>query len=140
MMGLSALRRVSMRLGRRWIVGFPAAGGLQVLIVTGDAGLRSTAEQLLQREGHGVTCAAHSGHALLACLDGRRIDVAFIETALEDMPGTALADRLRRHLPNLRVVFLAEAGTRPAPGVVSRPLTSTDLLAELAVVTSAMAS
>jgi hypothetical protein len=37
-------------------------------------------------------------------------------------------------------VFLAEAGTRPAPGVVSRPLTSADLLAELAVVTSAMAS
>ncbi len=82
-----------------------------------------------------VTCAAHSGHALLACLTRGRIDLAFIEATLEDMPGAELACRLRRHLPELRVVFLAPAGTPAAPGVVVRPLTGEKLVAELAVLT-----
>lgn len=135
-----AVRHVSSRLVQKWSARTPRGAPLNVLIVTGDADLRSAAERMLERQGHEVTCAPHSGHALLACLTSSRIDVAFIESVLEDMHGTALAERLRRHLPELRVVFLAQRGTPPTPGVVVRPVTCGDLLAELAAVTSPTAS
>jgi CheY-like chemotaxis protein len=108
---------------------------LAVLVVSGDADARSAAARDLAEHGYAVTCAAHSGHALLACLMSPRIDVAFVEATLEDMPGAELAGTLRRHLPDLRVVFLAQPGTAAAPGVVVRPFTGDDLAAELEVLT-----
>lgn len=110
-------------------------GRLAVLIVSGDAVVRAMATRELGYFGYAVTCAVHSGHALLACLTSARIDVAFIEATLEDMPGAELAGTLRRHRPDLRVVFLAQAGTPDAPGVVVRPFTGDDLAAELDVLT-----
>ena len=109
--------------------------GLAVLIVSGDPSVRAIAMRELENSGYVVTCAAHSGHALLACLTRGRIDLAFIEATLEDMPGAELACTLRRHLPELRVVFLAPAGTPAAAGVVVRPVTGEKLVAELAVLT-----
>jgi CheY-like chemotaxis protein len=106
-----------------------------VLVVSGDPSVRAVAMRELEASGYAVTCAAHSGHALLACLTSPRIDVAFIEATLEDMSGAELASRLRRHLPELPVVFLAPAGTPTAPGVVVRPLTKENLVAELEVLT-----
>src|SRR3954462_6143176 len=84
--------------------------GLAVLVVSGDPSVRAVAMRELQASGYTATVAAHSGHALLACLSSARIDVAFIEATLEDMPGAELATTLRRHLPELRVVFLGPAG------------------------------
>jgi len=106
-----------------------------VLIVSGDPAVRAVAVPELEASGFSVTCAAHSGHALLACLTSTRIDLAFIEVTLEDMAGAELASRLRRHLPELRVVFLAPAGTPAAAGIVVRPLTRENLVAELEVLT-----
>jgi CheY-like chemotaxis protein len=116
----------------RWTV--PPAR-LAVLIVSGDETVRAAAARDLAALGYAVSCAAHSGHALLACLTGPRIDVAFIEATLEDMPGAELAGTLRRHLPDLRVVFLGHTGAAAAPGVVVRPFTGEDLAAELEVLT-----
>ena len=138
-MDLRAVRRLAIRPDQRGICG----GGvkrLNVLLVTGDAGLRTAALRVLEARSHEVTCAAHSGHALLACLAGRRIDVAFIESVLEDMPGAALAETLRRHLPDLHVVYFAESGTPGRAGVVRRPVVPGDLLAELEAVTAPTAS
>ena len=109
--------------------------GLAVLVVSGDPSVRAVAMRELEASGYAVTCAAHSGHALLACLTSARIDLAFIEGTLEDMPGAELATTLRRHLPELRVVFLAAPGTPATPGVVVRPLTRENLVAELEVLT-----
>ena len=110
--------------------------GLAVLIVSGDPSVRAVAMRELENSGYVVTCAAHSGHALLACLTRGRIDLAFIEATLEDMPGAELACTLRRHLPELRVVFLAPAGT---PGGAGRRRAATHrreaCVAELAVLT-----
>jgi DNA-binding NarL/FixJ family response regulator len=139
-MDLLAVRRVSNRLVQRLTVRSPRARRLNVLIVIGDTGMRAAAEQMLESEGHEVMSASHSGHALLACLTASQIDVAFIESTLADMHGTALAESLRRRLPDLRVVFLAEPGTPATPGVVGRPLTSGGLLAEIEAVTSPTAS
>jgi DNA-binding NarL/FixJ family response regulator len=120
------------------------AGGretLNVLIVSGDPGVRKAGERILRQRGYAVTCAAHSGHALLACLRGARIDLAVVDATLEDMPGSELAERLRRRVPALHILFLAQAGTPAAPGIVVRPLTDGNLIAELdAAVTSPTAS
>ena len=109
--------------------------GVNVLVVTGDAALRSFVGRVLEARGCGVTCAPHSGHAVLACLRGTPFDVALIEAVLEDMSGAALAETLRRHHPELRVLFLAAAGTAPGPGIVMRPLSPRDLLRQLEAVT-----
>jgi DNA-binding response OmpR family regulator len=113
---------------------------MNVLVVTGDTTLRSFVRRVLEAQGCGVTCAPHSGHAVLACLTGTPFDVALIEAVLEDMSGAALADTLRRHHPELRVVFLGGAGTPPGPGIVVRPLSPRELLRELDAVTSPQAS
>src|SRR3954470_7500910 len=113
---------------RRLPVGRP---GLAVLIVSGDPAVGAVAVPQLEASGFSVTCAAHSGHALLACLTSTRIDLAFIEATLEDMPGAERASRLRLPLPELRVVFLASAGTPAGAGVVVRPLTRENLIADL---------
>jgi CheY-like chemotaxis protein len=139
-MDLHAVRRVSNRLVQKWTLRSPHAPRLNVLIVIGDSGVRAAAEEMLESQGHEVMSATHSGHALLACLTSSRIDVAFIESTLADMHGTALAERLRRRLPGLRVVFLAEPGSPATPGVVGHPLTSGGLLAEIEAVTSPTAS
>jgi CheY-like chemotaxis protein len=112
---------------------------LHVLVVTSDAAVRTAAGRMLHGQGHTVTCARHSGHALLACLSSGRVDVAVIDSVLEDMQGEALAERLRRHLPQLRVVFLGERGTPASPGLVVRPLTRGSLLAEVEAATSPLA-
>ena len=137
-MDLRAVRRLAIRPDQRG----PYGGGgkrLNVLLVTGDAGVRTAALQVLEARSHEVTCAAHSGHALLACLAGR-IDVAVIETVLEDMPGVALAETLRRYLPELHVVYFGESGTPARAGAVRRPFIPGDLLAELDAITAPTAS
>ena len=52
--------------------------------------------------------------------------------ALDDMPGAALAERLRRHHAGLRSLFMADDGTPEGDGLVVRPFTRDDLLAALA--------
>ena len=104
-----------------------------VLLVTADANLREAASRVLSREGYEVLCAAHGGHALLACLQADRVDVAVIEMSMDDMSGPALAERLRRHNPRLRAVYVAQPGTTDCEGVLVRPFTRDDLLNELSV-------
>lgn len=108
----------------------PAETRPTLLLVTGDADLRAAAARVLAREGYHVLTAAHSGHALLACLTCR-IDIMVAELALEDTTGPALAATLRRHQPALRTVYLGDAGTPPAEGVIVRPFTRDDLVLQL---------
>jgi DNA-binding NtrC family response regulator len=102
-----------------------------VLLVTGDADLREAASRVLNMEGYGVLTAAHAGHAVLACLKTARVGVAVIEMWMEDVSGPALADRLRRHSPDLRAIYVAQPGTPECAGILVRPFTREDLLAEL---------
>ena len=103
-----------------------------VLFVSADSDLREVASRVLRRQGYHVLTAAHGGHAVLKCLRAPRVDVAVIEISMDDMSGPALADRLRRHNPALRAVYLAQPGTTECEGVLVRPFTRDDLLAHLA--------
>lgn len=99
-----------------------------VLVVTPDANLREVSSRVLSREGYRVVTAAHGGHAVLACLRAGRIDMLAVELSMEDVSGPALAERLRRHCPDLRVVYFAKSGTPECDGVIVRPFTRDDLL------------
>jgi DNA-binding response OmpR family regulator len=109
-----------------------------VLFVTGDADLRAVGARVLEREGYDVVCAAHAGHALLAGLMRGRIDILIAELTLDDRPGAALAEAIRRHHSELRSIFLADAGTPRRDGIVVRPFTRDDLLLELNAICAAV--
>jgi CheY-like chemotaxis protein len=102
-----------------------------VLVVTPDANLREVSTRVLAREGYRVLNAAHGGHAVLACLEAGHVDVLAVELSMEDVSGPALAERLRRHCPDLRTVYFAKSGTPECDGVIVRPFTRDDLLAVL---------
>jgi DNA-binding NtrC family response regulator len=99
-----------------------------VLLVTTDANLRVAAARTLEAAGYAVVTAAHSGHATLAALAGGRIDILASDLELDDMPGPALAARLRRQHPALRAVFFAGAGTSEDADLVIRPFTREEFL------------
>jgi hypothetical protein len=78
-----------------------------------------------------VLTAAHAGHAVLACLGAGRVDVLAAELSMDDVSGPGLAERLRRHCPDLRAVYFAKSGTPECEGVIVRPFTRDDLLSML---------
>jgi two-component system cell cycle sensor histidine kinase/response regulator CckA len=108
-----------------------ASGAPIVLFVSDDRDLREAAERALGGVGFEVIAAGHAGHAILACLGGP-IDVLVTELSMRDTSGPALLEQARRYQPDLPVIYLAEAGTAEAPGVVVRPFTRDDLTRELA--------
>lgn len=108
----------------------PGDGGARaiLLFVSADADLRAVATRVLVQEGYTVLTAAHAGHAILAGLTLDRIDVLISDVILDDMPGAALAERLRRYHGELRTLFMADIGTEAAEGLLVRPFTRDDLL------------
>ena len=99
-----------------------------VLVTFEDANLRAVASRVLARAGYRVLTARHSGHALLACLTGGRIDVLLSELQMEDGSGPGLAERLRRHNPDLRGVYFSNNHGDACDEVLVRPITADDLL------------
>jgi DNA-binding NtrC family response regulator len=102
---------------------------VNVALVTDDDNLASECARILEREGFSVQRAAHSGHALLACLQGTRVDVLIAELSMEEGSGPALARRMRRYNPDLHAIYLAKPGTVcDASNVLVRPFTREDLV------------
>ena len=102
-----------------------------VLLVTGDDDLRAAAARALAASDYDVIEAPHSGHALLRCLDASRVDVLVTELAMDDSSGLALARLLRRHHPDMLTLFFAQPGTPESEGVLVRPFTRDELLAQV---------
>ena len=119
----------------------PGAGARAVvLFVSADGDLRAVATRVLVQEGYTVLTAAHAGHAILAGLTLDRIDILISDVILDDMPGAALAERLRRHHAELRTLFMGDIGTAAAAGLVVRPFTRDDLLIALGAAAAAATS
>ena len=104
-----------------------------ILLVTSDFDLRESTASALRSRGYQVLAAPHAGHAVLACIDAPRVDIAAIELSMDDVSGPVLAERLRRRCPGLRSVYLAKAGTPECEGVLVRPFSREDLVAKLIV-------
>lgn len=108
-----------------------------VSVVTGDAELASACARVLGDAGYAVHTAVHSGHALLACLQGRRTDLLIAELSMEEGSGPALARRMRKYHPDLRGLYIAKEGTLcDAENVLVRPFTREDLLQRVARIIS----
>jgi len=101
-----------------------------VLFVSHDGALRAAGKRALERAGLCVTAVAHGGHALLACVERGSFDALIVEHRMPDGPGGALAERLRRHCPDLRVIRMCDRSADTAgPGIaVVRPFTADDLI------------
>ena len=109
--------------------------GPRVAVVSDDAELLTLCADVLRPKGYLVSTASHSGHALLACMEGHPPDCLITELWMDEGSGPALARRMRRYNPNLRAVFIAKKGTaadaEDADGVLVRPFTRADLLKRL---------
>jgi two-component system OmpR family response regulator len=104
----------------------------RVAVVSEDSELSEACARVLRQEGYAVQTAAHSGHALLACMEGRRVDVLIAELSMDEGSGPALARRMRRYNPNLRAIFIARPGTTAETDrVLVRPFTRDELLKRL---------
>ncbi len=102
-----------------------------MLFVTADRDLREVVARVLDRAGFDIVTAAHAGHALLAGLTFGRIDILVTDVTLDDMPGSALAESLRRYHLAMRTVFMTDGDGQRRSGQIVRPFTREDLLAEL---------
>lgn len=123
------VRRVSIPIAHTPMV--TSAGAPVVLVVTPDTNLREVSARVLTREGYRVLTASHAGHAVLACLKAGHVDVLAVELSMDDLSGPALAERLRRHCPDLVTMYFGKSGTPECEGVIVRPFTRDDLLAAL---------
>src|SRR5437763_203128 len=99
-----------------------------ILFVSHDADLRAVAARALARAGFDVKTVAHGGHALLACVERGAFDVLVIEHELPEGAGGAIAARLRRHCPSMRVIRMCDAAAPGYGRAVVRPFTADDLL------------
>lgn len=100
-----------------------------VLFVSHDVDLCAAAARALEGRGFCVTTAAHGGHAVLACVEQGAFEALIIEDELPEGPGAAIATRLRRHFPGLRVVRMCARADVGGPGIaVVRPFTADDLV------------
>jgi DNA-binding response OmpR family regulator len=103
-----------------------------VLVVTEDEALATACRGTLEQAGYEVTCASHSGHALLECLSGHRADVLLTELSMPDGSGPALAERLRRYYPNMQAVYFATPGTLLNTGnILVRPFSRDELVSRV---------
>lgn len=120
---------------RRVLIPLPGADGTApgkvILVVSQDDDWRKAAARVLSEEGYDVITVTHSGHAVLAGLTTRRLDIVIAEWAMDDMSGPALVEQLRRHHPDIRALFLGPFGTTERDDVLVRPFTRDHLLERL---------
>ncbi|MBL9089470.1 MAG: response regulator [Planctomycetia bacterium] len=122
-------------------------GGLAVLLVEDEEPLRPLFRDMLVDLGYRVHVAANGGEALLKVEDGKLVpDVLLTDVVMPGMSGPALATRLRRTLPRLKVLYvsgytdgaLESHGASAAGGaLLHKPFTADVLATRLAEVLAA---
>ena len=78
---------------------------LRILLVDDDAAVRASACEMLAELGHVVT-EASGGEQALELLDRQRFEVLMADFAMPGMNGTELAERTKRLLPDLPIIFM----------------------------------
>lgn len=87
-------------------VGDSVGGGETILVVEDDAEVRATAISVLQQLGYTVL-HAHDGESALALIEGgAHVDLVFTDVVMPGpVPSTELAEKARRRLPAVRVLY-----------------------------------
>jgi signal transduction histidine kinase len=89
-------------------VSAPAAAP-QILLVDDDEGMLVLMAEALRAEGYAVT-TADSGRAALAWLEAHQPDLTILDLKLQDVTGTALAEKLRRRAAPVPFVVVTGQG------------------------------
>ena len=82
----------------------PTANGATVLLVDDDEAVRGVVRGGLEQRGFKVM-DADSGEAALAIADGEAPQIAVIDYAMPGMDGAQTAERLRKLMPKLPIIF-----------------------------------
>lgn len=82
--------------------------GAHILLVEDDPSVRGLTERMLETLGYRVTAAAAGGEALLLVEEeGLRPDLLMTDVVMPGMDGAALAGRLQRTRPGLKVLYMS---------------------------------
>jgi len=82
--------------------------GEQVLVVEDEPMLRDLAKLLIENLGYRASIAANGGAALIMIEEqGMRPDVLITDVVMPGMSGRVLVERLRRTVPDLRVIYMS---------------------------------
>jgi two-component system cell cycle sensor histidine kinase/response regulator CckA len=85
----------------------PLATRYRVLVVDDDPMTLNVLSRILAVENFALTLAASGSEGLrLVGADPARIDLLITDLAMPEMKGLELADQMRKHHPNLRVLYL----------------------------------
>ncbi len=112
-----------------------ASAGETILLVEDEDALRAIAVRLLESEGYRVLAAGLPSEAIeLAKPREQPVDLLLTDLVMPEMPGAALAERLRKLRPGLPVVymsgFVAQPDDLPQDALfVSKPFKRAELLA-----------
>ena len=95
------------------------SSGKTILLVDDEPQLRSLLKRCLQSAGFGVV-EADCGTKALALVEENGIgavDILVTDIETTEMDGIALAERCKRHIPNLRVVIISGFTEKVIPAV-----------------------
>ncbi|MBI2388751.1 MAG: MASE1 domain-containing protein [Deltaproteobacteria bacterium] len=94
----------------------PEGGGLRVLVVDDEQGIRSVARTLLTAEGWDVTVASDAREAQQRVNDAGPFDVVLLDVTLPDGSGVDVHQSLRARDPSLPVVLMSGYSDRLLAG------------------------
>jgi two-component system cell cycle sensor histidine kinase/response regulator CckA len=112
------------------------SGGVVVLVVEDDPGVREFTEEVLRAAGWQVLSAAGPHEALAMVGAGAAVDVLLTDVVMPGMSGGMLADRLVAMRPGLPVLFMSgyaeedlmgRGGLAPGRQVLEKPFAPEDL-------------
>lgn len=82
--------------------------GLTILVVEDDVSVRTIICNLLQAQGYRVLLASSGNEALQkASTEGYGIDLLLTDVVMPGMSGRELAEALRNHWPDMRILFMS---------------------------------
>ena len=121
----------------------PAAanGSETILLAEDEESVRQLTARILERLGYEVIAAETATEALrIAEENGRKIDLLLTDLVMPELSGTALAERVRKLLPGIRVLFMSgysdEVVTRngtltPGSAFLEKPFSGNELAAKV---------
>ena len=112
-----------------------------ILVVDDEDSLRTVIVDLLNHLGYCTLSAANAQEAMALAMDYQgRIDLLLTDVVMHPLPGPALAEKLMRARPEMKVIFISgyangalapEGVLKPGTVLVNKPFTMKILSAKL---------